>query len=149
MSIRQESAVGAGAVFYDEETFHYFLALEEKRSERSGRPILLLLVDLNWQEAWSERDSRIASQLFEALAGSVRETDFVGWYRAKRVVGAVLSQPVETAGADVRRIVRDRVVETLIRRFPRTANAMNVEVHRVPFEPAETEASLWHHTKRR
>src|SRR2546422_1060554 len=38
---------------YNEQAFRYFLAIERKRSERSGHPFLLLLVDLKEQEGAS------------------------------------------------------------------------------------------------
>src|SRR5207249_10194531 len=67
---------------YNEEAFRYFLAIERKRSERSGRPFLLLLVDLKEQSGVTVRiDPMVAPKLFSALWLCLRETDCVGWYR--------------------------------------------------------------------
>src|SRR2546422_6920192 len=65
---------------YNEQAFRYFLAIERERSERSGHPFLLLLVDLKEQEGASACfDSMVANNLFSNLRLCFRETDFVGW----------------------------------------------------------------------
>ena len=74
---------------YNEEAFRHFLALEGKRSELSGRPFLLLLVDLKEQPVDLKEQPEVgADKLLLALCLCVRETDFVGWYRERRVAGA-------------------------------------------------------------
>ncbi len=81
---------------YNEEAFRYFLEIERKRSESSTRPLLLLLVDVRGAD--DVIDQATATQLFAGLAGCLRETDFVGWYRENLVIGAVLTQrPARTA----------------------------------------------------
>ena len=78
---------------YDEEAFLYFLAMERKRSERSGSPFLLVLVDLKEEPGASVRIARtVSARIFSCLWLSFRETDVVGWYREERVAGAVLTQ---------------------------------------------------------
>src|SRR5437773_6899511 len=50
---------------YNEEAFQYFLDVEERRSERSSRPFLLLLADLNGRPGTSLRmDPDVAAKLF-------------------------------------------------------------------------------------
>jgi hypothetical protein len=104
---------------YNEEAFRHFLAIERKRAERSGRSLLLLLVDLK-----TERDGRagvapsVAPKLFSALHACVREIDFIGWYRGGRVVGAVLTQGAEAPAPDESRRIGERVAEVLHERLP-------------------------------
>jgi hypothetical protein len=87
------------------------LSIERKRSERSGRAFLLLLVDLKEQPGASLRiDPIVAGKLFSALWRCLRETDFVGWYREDRVAGAVLlTQLVDGALMEVCGLVGQRV----------------------------------------
>src|SRR5712691_6338751 len=60
---------------YNEQAFRYFLAIERQRSERSGCPFLLLLIDLKEQEGATARlDSMVASDLFSDLWLCLRET---------------------------------------------------------------------------
>lgn len=78
---------------YNEETFHYFLALERRRAERSGRPFLLLLVELKDEAGQSlSIEPMVASKLFAVLRLCLRETDFTGWYRQDLAAGAVLTE---------------------------------------------------------
>lgn len=78
---------------YNEEAFSYLLATEQKRSERSGRPFLLLLLDLTEPAGGGSVriDTKVAASLFSSLEFGLRETDVVGWYREGRVAGALLT----------------------------------------------------------
>ena len=97
----------------NEEAFRYFLAIERKRAERSGRPLLLLLVNVNGGNA--RLDEAVSSRLFAAMAQCLRETDVVGWYREGRIAGAVLMQGADTQGAVASHQVRERVERALVR----------------------------------
>src|SRR5437879_6907293 len=77
---------------YNEQAFRYLLAIERMRSERSGCPFLLLLIDLKEQEGASARlDSMVANNLFSELWLCLRETDCVGWYHEKSVARMFLN----------------------------------------------------------
>jgi len=104
---------------YNEQAFRYFLAIERKRSERSGHPFLLLLVDLKEQEGASASfDSMVANNLFSNLRLCLRETDFVGWYREERVAGAVLIELGDRRPTEVSRLIGQRVSERLYECLP-------------------------------
>lgn len=119
---------------YNEEGFRYFLDIERKRAEASNRPFLLLLLDLKKASlATVDIDPELAATLFSALATCLRETDFIGWYRAKSVVGAVLTQHTDSVGAEVQAVVRDRVGAILRLELPReVAERVQVRVYRLP-----------------
>lgn len=106
----------AKAHVYNEEAFRYFLEIERKRSEASNRPFLLLLLDLKRRTHGTDIDTGTAERLFAALATCLRETDFIGWYRAGSVVGAVLTQHVDDVSSDVQETVRRRVVDVVRKR---------------------------------
>ncbi len=104
---------------YNEEAFRYFLSNERMRSERSDRPFLLLLVDLKKQRGASVRfDVAVAAQLFVGLGRCLRETDFVGWYRDRRLAGAVLTQLPDASSVDLCRVVRERASTALSESLP-------------------------------
>lgn len=104
---------------FDEKTFWYFLAIERKRSERSGRPALLLQVDLQGQPGDGARiSSPIASKLFSGMWRCLRETDFIGWYRAEHVAGALLADVWDGPGMEVPRSIEHRVAGVLRGRLP-------------------------------
>ena len=79
-------------IAYDERAFQFFLNVERKRAERTGVPFLLALVDVTdppWMNA--RMDPAVASRVFSGLWRCLRETDFIGWYREDRVVGALVA----------------------------------------------------------
>ncbi|HJR59561.1 MAG TPA: hypothetical protein VJ813_09190 [Vicinamibacterales bacterium] len=104
---------------YNEAAFRHFMAIECKRAERSGRSLLLLLVELR-----ADRHGRngiapaIAFSLFSALTACVREIDFIGWYRAGRLIGAVLTQGAAAPTPESSRQIRERVAGLLGARLP-------------------------------
>lgn len=105
---------------YSEEAFRHFLALECRRAERSARSLLVLLVDLH-----PDNEGRTAiapdagARLFSALSACVREIDFIGWYRANRVIGAVLTQGPDAPTPDASQKIGERVGEALSLLVPR------------------------------
>jgi len=104
---------------YNEEAFRHFLMLERKRAQRSGRSMLLLLVEFKTdREREGGMDGLVADKLFASLAGCVREVDFIGWYRSGRVAGAVLTQGAESPASNAAQQIGERVAKVLIDRLP-------------------------------
>jgi hypothetical protein len=115
----------------NEEAFRYFLAIERKRAARSGRPLLLLFVNVKGGTA--RIGEAVSSRLLAAMAQCLRETDVVGWYREGRIAGAVLMQGADTQGAVTSHQVRERVERALVRRLRRVDSAsLLVRVFRLP-----------------
>ena len=95
---------------YNEEAFRYLLAIERVRSERSGCPFVLLLVDLMNRAGEDTRiDSKLARCLFSNVLHCVRETDFVGWSREDYAVGAVLTTLDGHSPTAISSLVAERV----------------------------------------
>jgi hypothetical protein len=119
---------------YVEEAFRYLLAIERKRAERSGRPFFLLLVDLKRASTGSvSMDADVASIVFRGLATVLRDTDFTGWYREGRIVGAVLAQLSDLGNAELTHVVGQRVRDELLARLPsRVAERLQIRVFQVP-----------------
>ncbi len=118
---------------YNEEAFRYFLALEQKRSESSSRPFLLLLIDVKKGAEMAERlDARVAAKLFSGLWLSLRETDVIGWYREERVAGAVLTFR-ETPSTDMAAQISDRVGRVLRKALPAAVvERLQVRIYQLP-----------------
>ncbi len=70
----------------EEETFNRFLALERKRTERSKRPFILMLLSI------SEDVEGMFEKILSCLAASKRDTDVLGWYKANQVVGIIFTE---------------------------------------------------------
>jgi hypothetical protein len=124
---------GFGPV-YNEEAFRYFLQIERKRANRSNSRFLLLLVDLKRDERQNVGfDEATSVKLFASMLPTLRETDFIGWYRQNRVASAVLTQVGETPEVEVSKLVASRVRQALGQRLPASvAGRLQVRVYQVP-----------------
>jgi len=74
-----------------EEYFHRTICLERKRAERSGKPFLLMLLDLG-ADLQTEKANKVISSVLPALALSTRDTDVAGWYKQDQVVGIMFTE---------------------------------------------------------
>lgn len=76
---------------YREEHFIEMLAFERRRSERSGKPfVLMTLTILEISELRSRRDTIRGA--VEALSAFNRETDIEGWYRRESTLGVIFTE---------------------------------------------------------
>jgi hypothetical protein len=87
-----------GGGVYNEVAFRYFLARERRRAARANRPLVLLLVIAQSPRARNSGLLGYTNEIFAVLQASVREVDFVGWYRDNVAAAALLS--VGGAGSD-------------------------------------------------
>jgi len=102
---------------YNEAAFRHFLAVDRRRAGRSARSVLLILVAVQESLGTSVKlTDASASALFRELAASVREVDFVGWYREGYVAAAVLAQGVRASG-EVPNVITKRVLFALKNRL--------------------------------
>jgi hypothetical protein len=108
-----------GGHAYEQTAFRRLLALERVRSRRAGVPLLLLLVEVrSRRDAGGVLGPASVARLFGALAGCLRETDVVGWYRRARVAGAVLTELGDAPVDDVSQLLTARVARALAEGLP-------------------------------
>jgi len=62
-----------------EDTFKRMIAIERKRTERSGEPFLLMLLEIGTHQV-SEKNGKILDNMLAVLPLSIRDTDLIGWY---------------------------------------------------------------------
>jgi len=99
---------------YNQEAFRYLLESESKRSERSGHSCqILLMYSTDARGRIVQMDSYVAKTVMAALPRSLRETDYIGWYRDKHIVGAVLTVLVKETMAQVSTHLQPRLVEII------------------------------------
>jgi len=97
-----------------EEAFRYLLQAESNRSKRSGHGYHILLVyRTDVHGAVARMDSDVASGVLDALARSLRETDYIGWYREDCIAGGVLTVVGQDSIGDVHERVQQRLKEIL------------------------------------
>jgi hypothetical protein len=103
---------------YNEAAFRHFLAVDRRRAARSARSLLLVLATVRTgADRGDILTDSTAAVLFEGLRASVREVDFVGWYRTGRVAAAVLTQGAKAADV-APRLIEDRMLGALKKRLP-------------------------------
>jgi len=124
---------GRIAEAYNEEAFKYFLHIERRRAELTGRSFLLLLIDLkNGSDAHAESNGT-AGRVFSALVSCLRDTDFIGWYEEGRVAGGVLTQDAVGTTTNSVDSVMERVCAALAARVPDgTIGHEQVCVYQIP-----------------
>jgi lipopolysaccharide/colanic/teichoic acid biosynthesis glycosyltransferase len=74
----------------NEGLFRRVLVRERKRSDRSNQPVVLLLLDLD--DGLGTGSSLIGEAAIEALAAATRETDVVGWFEWRAVIGVIVPE---------------------------------------------------------
>lgn len=76
-----------------EEAFRRMISIERKRSERSQRPFVLLLIDTGRSQS-GDKQARVLLDMLSALQGATRETDITGWYTTNSVAGVMFTEIV-------------------------------------------------------
>lgn len=89
--LRSDMFCDDDSVCYVEEFFLEFLIFERRRSERSGRPFLVMTLDFTGiRELESRRDS--VTLAMKTLSVLTRDTDIKGWYRDSAVLGVIFTE---------------------------------------------------------
>jgi lipopolysaccharide/colanic/teichoic acid biosynthesis glycosyltransferase len=81
----------ADRILTSEEAFHGVISLERKRTERSQRPFLLMLVDVDGILSGTGSAHKL-DKVLSALSLSIRETDVNGWYKQGSVIGILFTE---------------------------------------------------------
>ena len=118
----------------NEGAFHRMISLERKRTERSRKPFLLMLLDMG-DGLRSDNNEKALDKILSALSLSTRETDVTGWYKNNAVVGVMFTE----FGADDRNTIlttlMTRVSETLRNNLSaQQFNQISISFHLFPEE---------------
>ena len=73
------------------EAFRRMISLERKRSERSRKPFMLMLLDMG-DRLPPEKNGKAMEKVLAALSLTTRETDVTGWYTDHSVVGVMFTE---------------------------------------------------------
>ena len=93
---------GSGIV--EEHHFLRMLCLERKRTERSGNPFMLMLID-GGGLFQSSRAAKVIRRIEQSVVMATRETDTLGWYEHGRTL-AVLFTEIGSPDANANSIIR-------------------------------------------
>lgn len=95
-----------------EENFRRTLAVERKRTERSGKPFLLMLFEAGNHQG-TEKNGKALDIVISGLLSSTRETDVIGWYKEKTTVGAMFTGLTAEDKSSILSTILSRVSRTL------------------------------------
>ena len=76
-----------------EEAFKRMISVERKRTERSRKPFLLMLLETAGYHT-SEKNGNVLANILSALLASTRETDVIGWYKNQSTAGVMFTELV-------------------------------------------------------
>lgn len=113
---------------YVEDYFQEMVYLERRRSERTGRPFVLMLIDLDG--AWTAADAAAASRKVYAIT---REVDVKGWYRHNHVLGVIFTETPASAAEQLRLKMLSALAENDA--LGSSAAGLKLTCHAFPSEP--------------
>jgi lipopolysaccharide/colanic/teichoic acid biosynthesis glycosyltransferase len=110
--ILPQAAAGADGGVLDAEAFQRMISLERKRTERSRKPFVLMLLDMG-SCLPSDHNGKVLGKVLSALSLATRETDVTGWYQNNSIVGVMFTEiKIDDRGAILSTMMA-RVSETL------------------------------------
>lgn len=117
-----------------EESFHRMISIERKRTERSRKPFLLMLLDTGTYHS-NGKTSRTMERIVAALLASSRETDVTGWYRKNAVVGVMFTELGIEDRSSIVSTMLTRVSESLREKLTlEQFNQISISFHLFPEE---------------
>src|ERR1700729_863976 len=111
LSAVSEASSSGERVVLNSEAFRKMIALERKRSERSRKPFVLLLLEMG--DRPSDKSGKILAKISSVLSASTRDTDVTGWYEDNCVVGVMFTEIAVEDSSSIPGTIIARVTDTL------------------------------------
>jgi hypothetical protein len=102
----------AGHPILHDEAFRRMLNLERKRAQRSQKPFLLALLEVDNQLASQERRKTLDGVL-SLLPSMTRDTDVIGWSKENCALGVMFTEIGTEGRSSTVAAITSRVVDTL------------------------------------
>lgn len=137
----------------DDRAFNRSLALERKRSERSKRPFMLMLISVDSiVPGMNGIDPR--RKIFSCLRCCKRDTDVMGWYRSGSVVGIIFTDICTSDNGTVCEFIGKRIRSKLASVFDpddieKIGISFDIFPEKAGFEDLSTNFSLCREQTRR
>jgi len=114
-----------------EDSFLTLLALERKRAERSRKPFVVMLADL--EDAYETGEpQKVLGQVVEGLSASTRDTDITGWHSRETVLGTIFTEVGNLENGTMGKM-RDKVSSALRQRLaPNLFDRIQLSFYRFP-----------------
>src|SRR3984957_10389777 len=105
---------GEVASFLPEEHFRRMLARERKRSERSRKHLVLMLIDGGLK---NKKTDALLEQIAVVLGASIRETDLAGWFETNAVFGVIFTEFGQAEVTTAVKIIESKITAQLQNSF--------------------------------
>ncbi len=136
-----ENSLSTNRIEFDEEAFNRILVLERKRSERSKRSFMLMLVSLDGLPE-VEIGGEFRAEVFSGLASSKRDIDVLGWYRQDWVAGIIFTEISGTGDRAISEPIVERIKAKLTLRLgPDKVRRIRVSCWFFPEKPGRRDIS--------
>jgi lipopolysaccharide/colanic/teichoic acid biosynthesis glycosyltransferase len=119
-------------VALNEETFHAMLTRERRRAERSGKPVVLILLD---SHAVPKNGTRAAflERLTSVVSNATRETDIMGWYEEGLILGVTFTEVNLDVKSPITEVLHSKVMAALRENLEHSlVSKLVVSVHLIP-----------------
>ncbi len=117
--------------FYNEDYFNRMLSLERKRTQRSKKPFMLMVIDIA-KLVNPHPNLVVINSIGRVLDAGIRETDVRGWYRKGLSIGVIFTE-LESAGAAVRDKIFGKLLMSLAGEIdPKDLEKIDVSFHIFP-----------------
>ncbi len=113
---------------YVEEYFHDLLVLERKRSDRSGRPFLVMTLDFTRIRNLQDRHESVIGAM-KALSALNRTTDIKGWYESGAILGVIFTEGNSLETEALREKIQQNLLVSLSKE---QVDAIRISFHRYP-----------------
>jgi lipopolysaccharide/colanic/teichoic acid biosynthesis glycosyltransferase len=124
-------SIGAHEVL-NEGTFKRMIAVERKRTERSGEPFLLMLLEAGNLQSL-EKNEKALVNILSVLPTSIRETDIIGWYKDRTTVGVMFTGLARKDKSSILSVILNKVSTTLRDQLtPDQFNQVSISFHFFP-----------------
>jgi lipopolysaccharide/colanic/teichoic acid biosynthesis glycosyltransferase len=124
-------SAGTHEVLY-EGTFKRMIAVERKRTERSGEPFLLMLLEAGNLQSL-EKNEKALNNIMSVLPLSIRDTDIIGWYKDRTTVGVMFTGLARKDKNSILSVILSKVSTTLRDQLkPDQFNQVSISLHFFP-----------------
>ncbi|MDD2336187.1 MAG: sugar transferase [Geobacteraceae bacterium] len=127
---------------FEENTFLDILYRERKRTDRSEKPFLLILIDTNIIIS-SDSYPDILTDIVKILLSSKRETDICGWYEYGIKIGLIFTEIESIDTQDAREAISSKIRRNLSENIPpEIMDTLSVDFHFYPEKYNDTSEKL-------
>jgi lipopolysaccharide/colanic/teichoic acid biosynthesis glycosyltransferase/GGDEF domain-containing protein len=114
-SVSFANGSNAMAAFLSEDHFRRMLSRERKRSERSRKHLVLMLID--GKGVKSKKTDALLEQIAVVLGAAIRETDIAGWFETNAVFGVIFTEFGEAEVTTAVKIIESKITAQLQNSF--------------------------------